>query len=213
MIAKFSEYIDALQIIHKNDDFWVIDNKLRLKYNNTSNYSLESIKVINKQQRPDNLMDYLTKNQRKSNIISELVVFSNEINPDYLLLLAIHPIIDNNSLLGYFLILQGTVDEFEKSILLNLTLHKDKPLTQTAINLKEREKEILYFILRGKSYKEIAAKLSEIYHKRIAPTTISSIVCNSLYKKLNVLNMFELKKRIIELNLVNHIPPSLFCNK
>lgn len=145
--------------------------------------------------------------------MSEFVVFSHNINPDYLLLLEIHPIINNNGLFGYFLILQGTIDEFEKTILLNLTLKRNRHFAYPTINLKEKEKEILYLVSRGKSYKEIATILSDRYCKKIAPTTIASTVQKSLYKKFNVHNMFELKNRMIELNLINHIPPSLFINK
>ncbi|MFN8770200.1 MAG: response regulator transcription factor [Neisseriaceae bacterium] len=212
MQTKLLDYINALNIIHKNDNFWVLDNNFELKYNN-SIHSLKSLSVVSNNEIVNSLLKYLTINYYKLNKSNEIVVFSKTIDPNHLLLLNVNKIISNNQLLGYFLILQGKVDDFEYSKILNLLLYKGKHLEDSKIILGEREQEILYLVSRGKSYKDIAILLSNKYRKKIAPTTVASVVQHSLYKKFNVLNMIELKNRAIELNLINHIPPSLLNHK
>lgn len=210
MRKKFSEYINALHTIHGKDSFWVLDNRCKLIHNNNCVNPLESLRVISKHKVSSPLLEYLENNKDTPDNMSEIVVFSNDINSKYLLLINVHKIIKNDEMLGYFLIIQGKVDEFESSRILNLLLHKNKHTECPPISLKEREKEVLYLVSRGKSYKEIANMLSDKYHKRIAPTTIASSVQNCLYRKFNVVNMLDLKSKAIEFNLINHIPASLF---
>ncbi|MFN8770314.1 MAG: hypothetical protein ACK5Z5_00550 [Neisseriaceae bacterium] len=205
----FSNYINALKIVHQHEECWILDNKFKIVHDNNPNHSLKSLQVISETRTSSSLLSYLVKNHH--NIDSnDVVVFSNEISTDQLLLLNISQIVHDGDILGYFLLFQGKVDDFEHLKLLNLLLHGNKQKTNSEVELEEREKEILYYISRGKSYREIATSLSDRYHKRIALSTIASIVRNSLYEKLGVYNMLDLKSKAIELNL-NHVPPSLFC--
>ncbi|MFN8788397.1 MAG: hypothetical protein ACK5Z5_02840 [Neisseriaceae bacterium] len=47
MQTQLAKYIDALGIIHIYDNFWVLDHKLQLIYNNNCSCPLESLQIIN----------------------------------------------------------------------------------------------------------------------------------------------------------------------
>ena len=74
------------------------------------------------------------------------------------------------------------------------------------IKLTPRESEVIFFIIRGKSAKQIA-KIFGISHRTVEEQ------CEHLKKKFNASNKFELIDNAISLGYLNYIPDSLFHNQ
>ncbi len=74
------------------------------------------------------------------------------------------------------------------------------------IKLSRRESEILYYLSMHRNPKEIAIILSASEGKKIAPSTVSSIINKGLYPKFDVHNTGQLIDKAISLQLLTFFP-------
>lgn len=72
-----------------------------------------------------------------------------------------------------------------------------------------REQEILFLLILGKSYKEIASILGTIYNKTLAPSTISSMTSRQLLPKFNSFTVDNMLNKAIKTKALQYIPASL----
>lgn len=78
--------------------------------------------------------------------------------------------------------------------------------------LSSREEEILFLLSIGKTYKEIALILSEIYTaEEITPGQISRMVSNVLFEKFNCFNSFDLVQQYLSHSNMSTIPSQLLA--
>jgi len=75
----------------------------------------------------------------------------------------------------------------------------DRMSPSPAFHLTEREKDVLYLLVNGKSNKEIAYLLS------ISPKTVS-VHRSNIMKKLKVHNLFELLHKVSRYDLLRNVP-------
>lgn len=78
------------------------------------------------------------------------------------------------------------------------------------LTLKERE--IITLKAMGKTNLEVSQILSSVHSKNVSAKTVSSIILQQIYPKLNVYNKFELIKKIHAIGLDRMIPKSLITN-
>jgi len=79
---------------------------------------------------------------------------------------------------------------------------------KTAIDLTPIEHEITTLLVIGKSYKEVAAILSEIHDQQYIPATISTITYRKIFPKFNVNSLSGLIMRATSLKILESIPKS-----
>ncbi|MFN8771059.1 MAG: PAS domain-containing protein [Neisseriaceae bacterium] len=77
------------------------------------------------------------------------------------------------------------------------------------IKLSKREEQVLYFLVMGKTPKEIASILSKLVGKSISHSTVSCVISKQLYSKLEASNTGQLIEKANRLHLVPFIPKSL----
>lgn len=207
MKTNLLTFVEAAKIIHAKDRFWIIDNKCDVIYsNNIKNNQLSLMQVVIGNHITGNLLDYLINLDKNHAKALELVVLSHGEEAPKVLLLDVKPVIYKDKMIGLFLVEQGGVNGFEHLRLLSCMLFGQRTSKPSPIDLTAREHEILYFISRGKSYKEIAEIISIRRGIKIALSTIANIVRSSLYDKFGVYNLIDLKKIAIKLNLVSQVP-------
>jgi len=76
-------------------------------------------------------------------------------------------------------------------------------------NLSQREEEILFLLMIGKSYKEIAGIINDIYKKSITPSAINAIIRNNLFEKFNVSSVSKLLEKVAVNNILKDVPTGL----
>ncbi len=77
-----------------------------------------------------------------------------------------------------------------------------------AIDLTPIEHEITTLLVIGKSYKEVAAILSEIHDQQYVPATISTITYRKIFTKFDVNSLSGLIMRATSLRILESIPKS-----
>lgn len=82
-------------------------------------------------------------------------------------------------------------------------------ITEPPLKLTNREKQIIFFFLAGKSSQEIALMLSRMENKNIAKSTIDNIFNNQLFKKFAVYNRLALNQKLVEYGYDRYIPHSV----
>ena len=78
----------------------------------------------------------------------------------------------------------------------------------SSIVLSDRDREILYLLMFGLSYKDIAAILSRVYNREINAAAITTYIHNTL---LNKLNSFSVDEFISSQNFICDFPQSLIA--
>ena len=87
-------------------------------------------------------------------------------------------------------------------------INKYAYLEKKNIKLTKREREILFLMSLNKNHKEIANIISNREGKALAPATVSSVICKSLYIKFEAFSPSELIERVKALNLMPFLPDS-----
>ncbi len=212
---KLNEYIEAIHSIHQNDTFWIFDTNWQMIYSNEIKYQLSQFKFYSSQSGAvytwDSFIESLAAFSWDINItpsIEVIGIISNNLGTKCLLM-QILPLHAEDEIIGYFILNLGNVANFEYINLLSHVIFGNYRKTNLP-ELSPREAEITYFILRGKTYAEIAKLISEIHNKQISESCIGKTVRNSLYYKFNVWNKFELKEYLLKSKYVNKIPPSIY---
>lgn len=75
--------------------------------------------------------------------------------------------------------------------------------------ITRREHIILFLLLIGKSHKEIAAILSDIYEKEILPNSISSMISKQIYTKFDTHSNSDLILQAYQMGILYNIPHEL----
>lgn len=83
----------------------------------------------------------------------------------------------------------------------------------TTHNLSIREQEILFLLLMGKSYKEIAGILTKIYKKSYSASSASSLTMRQLIPKFQAYSVKDMLSKAINAGAIKNIPPSLLSIK
>ncbi len=214
MYSKIEPYIKAVKSIHSTENFWIFDNTGKNIYlNHHSEDYLNQFKFYqnasNSLYNYQELLDKLPSNTQITKSGMEIIGISlDEVAPNGVLF-EITPIQHDNEIIGFFMLDQGNVANFEYTHLMSTIMFSNlKKLYHKDLSL--RELEIIYFIIRGKTYEEIAVFLSKIYNKPLSPSCVGKLVRNSLYEKFDVWNKFDLKHALLTSNYVKHIPISVY---
>lgn len=77
------------------------------------------------------------------------------------------------------------------------------------VKLSQREEEVLFLLLLGKSYKNIANILSSIHSKEIKQSTVNGIVNGKLMVKFDTFSVDELISKAVRHSIIEKIPLSL----
>ena len=75
--------------------------------------------------------------------------------------------------------------------------------------LSDREQEILFLLMIGRSYKEITYIINKIYDKSISIFAINSIIRVNLFNKFNISSVSGLIQIAASNSVIQEIPPSL----
>lgn len=95
------------------------------------------------------------------------------------------------------------IDKLNK--LLNIN-HQAIP--KEKIQLTKREEQVLFLLSMGKSPKEIANIFSNLDGKKVAQSTVSSIINKQLYTKFGVFGIGKLIEKATLMNLIPILPNS-----
>ncbi|AUR52273.1 helix-turn-helix transcriptional regulator [Aquella oligotrophica] len=78
-----------------------------------------------------------------------------------------------------------------------------------SVELSSREQEILFLLLLGKSYKEIASILMKVHKKPYSASTVSSITMRQLLPKFSAHSVRNMLAKVSQSRILTTIPPSL----
>ncbi|MBP9743683.1 MAG: hypothetical protein KBD37_10040 [Burkholderiales bacterium] len=215
MSSEISKYIDAIKLIHGRENFWIFDQLGNNIYINSSKkYELQEIKFYYAELNGifgwNELFIQLQQTKKWDNVgIEAIGVFKDASSEAIGVLFEIIPLYHLNDIIGFFMLSCGNLANFEYAhIISNLLFANTRRMLEIEITL--RELEIVYFIIRGRTYDEIAEILSDIHGKAISSSCVGKIVRNSLYDKFNVWNKFDLKQVLLKSNFVNKIPSTIY---
>lgn len=212
--VKLNDYLKALNSIHENDLFWVLDDKYECVHANSQKYDLESLAfyciLSDKLLSWNELKLKLQKLENNKPESIEVIAIVTGAQENKGLLMEIMQLNDNDKTLGVLILNYGSVNNFEYTSLLSRVFIGNSKRLSIAKNLSIRELEVIYFIIRGCTYEEIATYISKIYNKNITASAIGKVVRNSLYEKFNVWNKHDLKNALFKSKYVNRIPVSVY---
>lgn len=215
MSPEINKYINAIKLIHGRENFWVFDQLGNTIHTNSSNkYELQEVTFyyaeLNGIFSWNELFIQLQQTKKWDNAGIEAIGVLKEASSEAIgILFEIIPLYHINDIIGFFMLSCGNLANFEyANIISNLLFANTRRTLEIETTL--RELEIIYFIIRGRTYDEIAEVLSEIYGKTISSSCIGKIVRNSLYDKFNVWNKFDLKQILLKSNFVNKIPSTIY---
>lgn len=77
------------------------------------------------------------------------------------------------------------------------------------INLTEREKQVLFLLITGRTYKQISVILSRLTPKEVGAATIATIINRQLLPKFEAVNTEDLIEKVANMGLFIEIPGSL----
>ncbi|MCE2706734.1 MAG: LuxR C-terminal-related transcriptional regulator [Proteobacteria bacterium] len=227
MVAKTNKtnnglqtYIDALNLLHANSECWIFNsnwdeisvNELNRSFNDLKFYYAPEDKML-----PWSKVIQLLKTENKLDVLSnktDLVGFCNKANKGK----NVEPILfsinrisnEKGDIVGFFILSHGNVNNFEYTSLLKYALFDNHNINKVTQNITKRESEILFYLIRGFGYNEIATKLSNLSGKTVSHKTIGNMVRDSLYTKFNVFNRSGLRKLILKTNLCAQLPSSIY---
>lgn len=214
---ELSDYVSALSLIHEPDSFWVFDGLWELVYSNNERYDLKELQLYSYDQDKTLSVEVAIKllkhypNLAVHRESTETIAFYTHGDDTSVLLFESVPLLNESGvILGYFVLCHGSMSAFEHLNLLRNVLFGNKSSPVVHKELSQRELEIVFFIIRGKNYREIARVLSKVYKRKISYSTIGNIVRNSLYAKFNVFNKIALKKALLQSEVCVRLPKSLF---
>lgn len=209
-------HIKPIHSIYRDEPFWILELDGTLVYsNNALKFNITEISFFSKQD--NRLTDYselfhdLYSNYDQSSVPEEVIAIWQNTSETTCYLFEISYLVVNNQPIGILITNQGNVANFEYASLLNHICFDGKRKNLN-IELSARELEIVYFLIRGKTYEEISEILSDLYQKPISSSSIGKIIRGSLYDKFNVWNKFELKQLLMRSNFVNKIPLIIYQN-
>ncbi len=87
--------------------------------------------------------------------------------------------------------------------------YKDKIPSKVDYHLSDREKEVLFLLMIGRSYKEITYIINQVYDKSISISAINSIIRTNLFGKFKVFSVSSLIQVAANNLAIQEIPPSL----
>ncbi len=215
MQEALSLYIDSIRSIHHTETFWVVNSVGVIVYENEpKGFDIKSMRFYIDDNHvfltwSDLIQSSLIGkfNDRKQEVVA---IFSKE-NELVYYLFEVKKLFAKGKTIGALITNAGNLANFEYINLLNHICFSGKRKI-LEVNLTSRELEIVYFIIRGKTYVEIADILTNLYKKPISASSIGKMVRGSLYDKFNVWNKFELKQLLLHSNYVNKIPPTIYKN-
>jgi len=213
MNMKFDQGIKLFNGVYKNNSWWLFDshNLSVVVKNHDEIVNIEAMEFYYKQQIFVNINKLLKSTCLKklaNNSIIEIIGLNVDQNQPRLYMFELHKLSILQSFYGIMLVCVGDIELFCYAHLLNcLLFHGEKRLLP--VSLSEREREILYFIMFGKTYGEISSILSDLHGKTISASCIGKIVRNSLYTKFNIWNKFELRQQLLQSDWINKVPHSI----
>lgn len=209
---KFNKNLELLNSVYKNNSWWLFDGcSFRVVVeNNPSSLDIKTIEFYYKRKIFVGVRELFRQGRFKkivNNGITEVVGLSICTEPKYYLF-ELHKFTGSDGIPCVALICLDALELFDYACLLNCLLfnRRRQPLISV---FSEREREILYFIMYGKTYGEIARLLSNINGRDISASSVGKIVRGSLYSKFNVWTKFELRQSILRSDLVYQIPLSI----
>ena len=209
----FSQQLKLLKSTYRNNPWWLFDGRsLRiLVKNNCSSLDIAMVdfyyhhKVCSGGKK---LLGMREIRQLANNSITEIIGLCFGTPPAKYYLFELHKFISNNGVVGFMLVCLEALEHYNHTVFLNYLLFNEIKRV-VAITFSEREREILYFIMSGKTYSEISTILSSIHAKGISASCIGKIVRNSLYPKFNVWTKFELRQALLRSEWVRQVPQSI----
>lgn len=82
-------------------------------------------------------------------------------------------------------------------------------LNKEIYSLTEREREVLFLLMLGRSYKEIACIINSIYDKSISSSAINSIIRINLFTKFKTSSVSDLIQLTATNSIIQDVPPNL----
>lgn len=78
--------------------------------------------------------------------------------------------------------------------------------------LDDREAEVLFLLMVGRSYKEIAYIIGSVYNKSITPSAVNAVIREKLFRTFGVNSVGDLISKAAHHNVIEEIPNSLLVN-
>ncbi|MDQ5921301.1 MAG: hypothetical protein QG673_1359 [Pseudomonadota bacterium] len=212
MNPEIDKYVDAVQVIHARESFWIFNEFGDNIYTSDHNkFNLDEIRFYQAELTGiftwDQLFIELEHSLKSSRSGIEVIGVISDTAHDGAVgvLLEIVPLYHDDNVIGLFMLSCGNIANFEyANIISNLLFANTRRSLDNEVSL--RELEIIYFIIRGRTYEQIASVLSQIHNKLISSSCVGKIVRSTLYDKFDVWNKFDLKQVLFRSNFVNKIP-------
>ncbi len=207
-MPKLDHYLAALRCLHCHENFWLFDAKRTLLYAHSLQCNIEELQIVIdfNLYRQISLLDYINQLVLADAQPIELIVFQHQSGPAHLMLMSFHSISHCGQKIAFYLLARGLAKDFEYANLIRLLLFGPQVNPYLSQKLTPREKEIIFFSVRGNNYRQIAKRLSQIYARSIASSTIANIMRNSIYKKFNVNDHNTLKQLLFKSGLLLELP-------
>jgi DNA-binding CsgD family transcriptional regulator len=226
-INILQNYINAINLLHDNDIVIVTDNNNKIYY--LSQGFIKSLSLmsysdlidkqfcnIDKIRDNEKLLNIFIKLQEfgcadKRNFIISAPDFFNNMNMFNLYQRELVDVTNNNSIVGYASFISNIDIEQRVSFLYNMLgiVKEIKIDVSNAIELTDREREILFFVCLKLSGREISDIMSQKSKMVISPSTVGNIVRDKLFKKFNVYNIEQLITKAVKRGYLN-IPENYF---
>lgn len=210
---EFNQHLRLFKSTYRDNPWWLFAgrNFRVIARNNCDSLDIAAVEFYYDQKVYETIKKLLTRReitQLVDNGSIEIIGLSLEAHLPQYYLFELHKFVNKTGAIGFMLLCLDTLEHCDYAVFLNCLLFNEVKRPATVI-FSEREREILYFIMSGKTYGEIAAILSGIHGKVISASCIGKIVRSSLYSKFEVWNKFELRQALLRSDWVRQVPASI----